>query len=37
MNVSALLLLALVGQADDIRADEAKAGKGVKPTPAAGL
>jgi len=33
MNLSALLFLALVGQVDDILGDEAKAQKGVKPTP----
>ena len=35
MTFSSLILtLALLGQADDILADEAKAGKGVKPAPA---
>jgi biopolymer transport protein ExbB len=35
MNLSALLLLALFSQADDILADEAKMQKGGKPTPPA--
>jgi biopolymer transport protein ExbB len=35
MNLSALLLLALLGQVDDILADEAKAQKGASPAPAA--